>query len=123
MPAINRYHAPYNMYIDTHLGGGDIFKHKAPAIQNIGIDLYATAIADYSYDYPVELIHGCCHEFDKEFPVYCELPYLKSTRKAPERYRYRCNDEEAEHVELLEILNALPCQAMECLEVCEYRLL
>ena len=49
--------------------------------------------------------------------------YLKSTRKAPESYRYRYDYEEAERVELLEILNALPCQVMECLEVCENRLL
>lgn len=114
---------PNDMYIETHLSSDDILKRKPPAMHNIGVGLAAAAIADFSCDYPVELIHGCCHEIDKDFLVYCDPPHLKSTRKAPKRYRYRCDYEEAGRVELLEILNALPCQVMECLEVCEYRLL
>ncbi len=109
---------PHNVYLETHLGGGSILKRKPPALHNIGIDLDAAAIADFSCDYPVELIHGCCHEylsgheFDKDVLVYSDPPYLKSTRKAPERYRYRYDYEEADHVELLELLKSLPCQVM-----------
>ena len=69
--------SPYDMYIGTHLGAGDILKRKPPAIQNIGIDLDATAIVDFSCNYPVKLIHGCCHEFDKDFLVYWDPPILK----------------------------------------------
>ena len=108
----------HDVFIELHLGSGAIMKRKPPALLNIGIDLDAQAIEDFSCDYPVELIHGCCHEFLKTYRfdgaelVYADPPYLKSTRKAPERYRYRYDYEEQDHVELLEILIALPCQVM-----------
>ena len=108
----------HDVYLETHLGGGSIMKRKPPALHNIGIDLDAKALADFSCDYPVELIHGCCHEFLKTYPfqgtelAFCDPPYLKSTRKAPERYRYRYDYEESDHIELLGILTTLPCQVM-----------
>ncbi len=108
----------HNLYLETHLGGGAIMKRKPAALHSIGIDLDAQAIADFSCDYPVELIHGCCHEYlrghslDCDALVYVDPPYLKSTRKAPERYRYRYDYEEQDHVELLERLISLPCQVM-----------
>ena len=40
--------------------------------------------------------------------VYCELPYVLSTRRGPRRYRFDCTDDD--HVELLGILKSLPCQ-------------
>ncbi len=63
-------------------------------------------------------VHGCCHRclsrfaFDDTELVYADPPYLKSSRKAPGRYRYRYDYEEQDHVQLLEILRRLPCQAM-----------
>ncbi len=64
--------------------------------------------------------HGCCHAFLKEYPfeggelAFVDPPYLKSTRKAPERYRYRYDDEEQDHLELLAIVKSLPCSVMLC---------
>ncbi|MYB34268.1 MAG: DNA methylase [Gammaproteobacteria bacterium] len=109
---------PHDVYIESHLGGGAIMKRKPPAMLNIGIDREERAVQEFRCDYPVELVHGCCHGFLEEYPfegrelVYSDPPYLKSTRKAPERYRYRYDYEERDHVELLGILKSLPCQVM-----------
>ena len=42
--------------------------------------------------------------------VYSDPPYLKGTRTSRRRYRY--DYEEADHVEWLELLKALPCPVM-----------
>ena len=109
---------PHTVFIETHLGSGAIMKRKPPALHNIGIDLEARAIADFTCDYPVELIHGCCHEFLRTYEfdgtelAFCDPPYVRSSRKAPERYRYRYDYEDQDHAELLGILKSLPCQVM-----------
>ncbi len=108
----------HDVYLETHLGRGQIMKRKPAAQRNIGIDLDAEAILGFSCDYPVELVHGCCHEYLQHFAcdanllVYADPPYLKSTRKAPQRYRYRYDYEADDHVQLLGILKQLPCQVM-----------
>ena len=57
-----------------------------------------------------------CHEFLASFPflgpelVYSDPPYLHATRRSAQRYRF--DYEEADHVALLELLKALPCQVM-----------
>ncbi|MCY4228398.1 MAG: hypothetical protein OXF20_12075 [Gammaproteobacteria bacterium] len=93
-------------------------KRKPLALLSIGIELDVEALEGFSCDYPVELVHGCCHAFLKRYPfegrelVFADPPYLRSTRKAPERYRYRHDYAEQDHVELLGILKSLPCQVM-----------
>ncbi len=119
---------PHTVFIETHLGSGAIMKRKPPALHNIGIDLEARAIADFTCDYPVELIHGCCHEFLRTYEfdgtelAFCDPPYVRSSRKAPERYRYRYDYEDQGHVELLGILNwtslaILPFAPLQVFEV------
>jgi len=109
---------PHDVYIETHLGGGAIMKRKPPALHSIGIERDARALGDFTCAYPVELVHGCCHAFLEGYPfegrelVYADPPYLKSTRKAPERYRYRYDYGEADHVALIGILRSLPCRVM-----------
>ena len=108
----------HSVYIESHLGGGAIMKRKPAAQRNIGIDLDAAAIEQFRCDYAVELVHGCCHDYLSEFAfdggelIYADPPYLRSTRKAPGRYRYRCDYEEKDHVQLLGILKKLACQVM-----------
>ena len=109
---------PHATYLELHLGNGKIMQRKPPALRNIGIDADARAIANFSCDYPVELVHGCCHDYLKSFDwdgtelAYADPPYVRSTRKDPQRYRYRYDYEDQDHVELLEILKSLPCQVM-----------
>ena len=109
---------PHSTFIESHLGGGAIMRRKPAALRNIGIDLDRGAIERFSCDYPVELVHGCCHEYLAGFAydgtelVYADPPYLKSARKAPGRYRYRFDYEDKDHIELLGLLKALPCRVM-----------
>ena len=107
---------PHSVYIETHLGGGAIMKRKPGALRNIGVDLDARALAGFECGYPVELVHGCCHRFLKEYPfdgtelVYSDPPYLHRTRKSARRYRHDYGD--ADHEALLKLLRSLPCAAM-----------
>ena len=107
---------PHDTYIETHLGGGAIMRRKPAALHNIGIDRDARALGEFECDYPVELIHGCAHRFLSEYAfegselLYSDPPYLKRTRTSKRRYRF--DYEEADHVELLELLKAVPCQVM-----------
>ena len=107
---------PHDTYIETHLGGGAIMQRKAPARRNIGIDLNERALETFACDYPVELVHGCAHQFLADFDyqgrelVYCDPPYLHATRTSKRRYRYEY--EEADHYALLALLKTLPCSVI-----------
>ena len=57
----------HDLYCETHLGGGALMQRKMPTLRSIGIDLDAQALAEFSCDYPVELMHGCAHEFLSSF--------------------------------------------------------
>lgn len=107
---------PHDTYIESHLGGGAIMQRKPPALRNIGIDLDRRALERFQCDYPVERVHGCAHRFLAQFPwrgrelVYCDPPYLHSTRSSKRRYRFEY--QERDHLELLRLLKELPCQVM-----------
>ena len=82
---------PHSTYIETHLGGGAIMRRKPAALRSIGIDLDGRALSRFGCDYPVELVHGCCHRFLEGFGfdgtelVYSDPPYLHSARKSARR--------------------------------------
>ena len=103
---------PHAVFLETHLGGGAIMKRKPPALRNIGIDLNARSIERFSCDYPVELHHGCAHEFLSGFDfqgdelVYADPPYVQSVRRSQRRYRFDYTDDD--HVELIRLLRSLP---------------
>lgn len=107
---------PHDTYIETHLGGGAIMQRKVPALRNIGIDLNRRALERFRCDYPVELIPGCAHRYLAEYEfsgrefVYCDPPYLQSTRSSGRRYGF--DYEESDHIELLELLKSLSCPVM-----------
>ena len=91
-------------------------RRKPAALRNIGIDRDARALDGFKCDYPVELIHGCAHRFLSEYAfegselLYSDPPYLRHTRTS--KHRYRFDYEEADHVELLELLKGVRCQVM-----------
>jgi len=107
---------PHDTYIESHLGGGAIMKRKPPAQRSIGIDRDADALERFVCDYPVERVHACAHRFLTKFDysgrelIYCDPPYLHSTRSSSRRYRF--DYEERDHVALLQLLESLPCQVM-----------
>ncbi len=107
---------PHDTYIETHLGGGAIMKRKPPALNNIGIDLDSRSLDDFACDYPVQLVNECAHHYLKHYDyqgrelIYCDPPYLHHTRSSTRRYRH--DYEEQDHIELLTLLNTLPCHVL-----------
>jgi DNA adenine methylase len=107
---------PHNTYIETHLGGGAIMKRKPPALHNIGIDIDPQPLAQFSCDYPVQRVNGCAHRFLANYDyqgtelIYSDPPYLMQTRTSGRKYRF--DYEEADHIELLELLKRLPCNVI-----------
>jgi hypothetical protein len=110
---------PHRVYIETHLGGGAVLRHKAPAELNIGIDREAAVIQGFSsgfgYNYQFcaisaeEFLQGYSFEGD-EF-VYADPPYWPASRRS-RRCAYRYDYTESEHLNLLRILRGLPCRVM-----------
>lgn len=107
---------PHNTYIETHLGGGAIMKRKPPALHNIGIDIDPQPLAQFSCEYPVQRVNGCAHRFLAKYDyqgtelIYSDPPYLMQTRTSGRKYRF--DYEEADHIELLELLKRLPCNVI-----------
>jgi DNA adenine methylase len=132
---------PHQVYIEPFLGSGAVMRHKLPARINVGLDLDIDVIsmaADIAAGGDVvqpgaRLALGCdgrpqfCFEradavqwlgilrwWTALLPdclVYCDPPYLMSTRSSKRRmYRYEL--EEPGHIALLDVLVQLPCRVM-----------
>ena len=111
---------PHEVYIETHLGGGAVMRHKKPAKQNIGIDIDAQVIAQWE-NMPT-WTDICClycqsaHDFLQHYAitgdevVYCDPPYVRSTRRGGKIYRYEYSDKD--HHDLLNLIRTLPCKVL-----------
>ncbi len=115
---INRI-PPHSTYIEAFLGSGAIMRMKRPADRNIGIDIDDRVIKNFSQGAPpgVTIIETNAITWlnMKILPhdtfVYCDPPYLLSTRSKGERiYRHELN--EHDHIVLCRALNHLPCMVM-----------
>lgn len=106
---------PHTIYIETHLGGGAVMRHKLPADKSIGIDKDPKLIEHWRKHYPTvaDYVHGdaldflTSFQFDGSELIYCDPPYLASTRKRSRVYRYDLS--ETDHIRLLDALLHLPC--------------
>lgn len=109
---------PHDVYIETHLGGGNIFERKKPAARNIGIDIDADVIAKWT----ARQVEGLeLHQVDavaflkrfkftgREF-VYVDPPYVMGSRRGGKLYRHEYSDDD--HKRLVETLATLPCNVM-----------
>ncbi len=107
---------PHRTYIEPFLGHGSIMRQKRPARVSIGIDLDADALARWrGNEAPnLKLMHGDGIKFLQSFKfsgdelVYCDPPYVMAARSS-KRAIYKCEMDDAQHVELLETLKLLPC--------------
>ncbi|POR42185.1 hypothetical protein [Methylobacterium sp. V23] len=106
---------PHDTYVETHLGGGAVMRHKRPSARSIGIELDPSVVARWRErgSLSFELLNGDALEFLRTFPftgselVYSDPPYLPQTRRRARVYRHDHTPEQ--HVELLEVLLGLPC--------------
>jgi DNA adenine methylase len=106
---------PHRTYIETHLGGGAVLRHKAPAVNSYGIDLDPHVVNHWQKQFPqlakyiiadaVEILASWPFRGDEV--VYCDPPYLAATRR---RHRvYRCDYTEEDHSRLITTLRDIPC--------------
>lgn len=109
---------PHDTYIETHLGSGAVLKHKRPALKNIGIDLdpeiihsWKTKISDnYEFINTDAFDFLASYSFNGKELIYCDPPYVLSTRKRQKIYKYEYSDEQ--HEKLLNLLCTIPCMVM-----------
>lgn len=109
---------PHDVYIESHLGGGSVLRHKRPAQRSIGIDIDPVVLVRWKGDeVPGFGLHaGDAVRFLKVFRfrgtelVYADPPYLASTRRRAQVYR--CDYSLQQHEELIATLRALPCNVM-----------
>lgn len=106
---------PHRVYIEAFLGAGAVLRAKAPAAIAIGIDVDEQLIGRWAGAPGVTTICGDALAFlagyawrGDEF-VYCDPPYLMSTRSSARPiYRHEFATIE-QHRALLTLLRTLPC--------------
>ncbi|QSQ54810.1 DNA adenine methylase (plasmid) [Xanthomonas translucens pv. undulosa] len=109
---------PHDIYIESHLGGGNILERKRPAVRSIGIDIDREVIQAWQQlgldglelhcGDAVAWLEG--HAFTGREFVYVDPPYVMDSRRSGKLYRHEYDD--ADHVRLLDVLAGLPCAVM-----------
>lgn len=108
----------HTVFIESHLGGGAVMRHKKPAVVNIGVDIDTRVIQQWQKVQPpiCQLVLADATVYLEQYPftgtelVYCDPPYVKATRRQARVYRYDFEDED--HQRLLDVLKALPCMVL-----------
>lgn len=107
---------PHDTYIEPFLGSGAVMRRKAPAAESIGIDLNLSSITNFKCDYPVDLkATDAIRYLETLTPhgktvIYCDPPYVHSTRTSSHRYDYELSD--LDHRRLLDALKQLHCHIL-----------
>lgn len=110
---------PHRTYIETHVGGGAVLRHKAAAEVNVAIDRDPAVIRRFAgrFDSSYQFIVGRAEDFlaghafvGTEF-VYLDPPYWPASRRSA-RAPYRFDYSETDHRALLEQIRTLPCAVM-----------
>lgn len=119
---------PHSTYIEPFVGGGSVLLRKRPAEVNIAIDLDTEAVDALSRDCRTTGRRDIALKLDdalgwlqtlrfRKTPadqtlIYCDPPYLLSTRSCKQPiYRHELMTD-AEHRRLLKLLKKLPCLVM-----------
>ncbi|RDU98285.1 DNA adenine methylase [Trinickia dinghuensis] len=109
---------PHRVYIESHLGGGAVMRHKRPADRSIGIDIDARVINDWRKQAVphCDLVHSDAVRFLADYDycgdelIYSDPPYVASTRRRTRVYRHEYSTED--HVRLLQTLGQVPCKVL-----------
>lgn len=115
---------PHRTYVEAFVGSGQILLRKKPAASTIVIDADPRVAARWSTIASrgvqvLTVIHGDCRSLipelgdalDRSTLLYCDPPYVRSTRRSGAAiYRHEFTDDD--HVELLALLKRLPCMVM-----------
>lgn len=109
---------PHSVYIEPFLGAGAVLRNKRPADVNIGVDQDPNLIQKWRQDFPslASYVEGdaiaflSTRTFIGDELVYCDPPYLPSTRLRSRVYRFDYT--ENDHVRLLTTLRSLSCRVV-----------
>lgn len=124
------YHAiinqmpPHDWYVEPFVGGGGVLRYKRPAAWSICLDADPEAVERHSWRPGVSAV---CYDgirfltalgdflwsvgpLAPRVCVYCDPPYLPSTRVSGRIYRAELSARR--HGELLEVVRALPCDVL-----------
>ena len=108
---------PHRIYVESHLGGGAVLRHKQPALLNIGIDIDPRplrAFAGYGADFKFMCADAVASlkalRPTPDTLVYADPPYFPATRRAARVYRHDYS--ETDHERLLHCLRELRCMVM-----------
>lgn len=109
---------PHQTYIESHLGGGAVMRHKLPAKRQIGIDIDPRVIANWKAfpAIPCDIVCADAAQYlgglpvDQETLIYADPPYLSSTRKRSRVYRFDYTTED--HERLINCLLQKHCMVM-----------
>lgn len=106
---------PHDTYIEAFLGTGAIIRRKAPALENIGIEINPCVIDKFNHaaalNLSINLINANAIKWLKAFRpsgktvIYLDPPYVHSTRTSNARYKNELTD--ADHAELLTVVKHL----------------
>lgn len=116
---------PHATYIEPFLGGGAIMRMKRPAARNIGMDLSAQVVAQWKACTAKtgdgagtivrrgDGIHFLeAYRFSGDELVYCDPPYLVTTRKRITRSLYTHEMSDLEHLRLLRCIRTIRAMVM-----------
>jgi len=113
---------PHEIYIETHLGGGAIMRHKKMAAVSIGIDVDPWVVDSWrphSRDITLRNVDATrwlqgegsfYRRYKNKVFIYCDPPYLPETLKSRPRYNFNMGHQA--HIKLLAVLKKLPCNVM-----------
>jgi site-specific DNA-adenine methylase len=104
---------PHRFYIETHVGGGAVIRHKRPAEVNVAIDLDPAVkkrwqsgkylhVTFYQAD-ALKYLEGI--QDSKDVLIYADPPYMLESRKSGKMYSHEYTDED--HLCLLCALKSL----------------
>lgn len=109
---------PHRVYIESHLGGGAVLRHKSPAQENIGVDVDSRALERFK-DFPNSYRFVCStaeafldrQQFQGDEFIYADPPYWPASRRSS-RSPYRHDYTESDHLRLLQLFLKLDCRIM-----------
>lgn len=107
---------PHSVYVEPFFGNGRVYFSKRPAERNILIDRDPAVIARLGAAGLVHAIRGDALvilptlALPADAVVYCDPPYLLSTRQGRLYYDFEMSDEQ--HWKLLKLVLGLPCRVL-----------
>lgn len=98
---------PHEVYIEPFAGSAAIARHKRPAAKTVLVEKHDRAASNLAC-LDAEVVHGCGLEYLESYPftgrefVYCDPPYVLSTRGGRRYYAHEWPDEM--HVRFLRLM-------------------